>query len=180
MGLTVVFRSNCQTHSVEGEAMKPDDTNLSGNRRKVLKGTLAAPVVLTVSSASATSLSSFGRCMRNLKGDQVGDLFLRERDLSLDTWLRKEIKVVKLARGDDEHWFYLDPGRSLYVRLTDPTGPGISPYDMNGWTAVDYSRRWMLVWVNDDSGKPYWKMQVQRPSGYQATTKSCYSSLMRA
>jgi hypothetical protein len=160
--------------------MKPDVTPPSGRRRKVLQGTLAAPVVLTVSSASATSLTSFGRCLRNIDNQPTGQLFLRQTDLSLDTWLRKEVQVVKLARGTSSDWFYLDPGRWLYVRLTDPTGPGISMYDMNGWQPVDYSKRWMLVWVDKDNGKQYWKMQVQQPNGYKPTTKSCYSSLMRA
>jgi hypothetical protein len=160
--------------------MKPDDTQLSGARRKILKGSLAAPVVLTVSSASATSLSSFGRCMRNLQGQPTGNLFLNERDLAIDSMLRKEVQIVKLARGTSADWFYLDPGRRLYVRLLDPTGPGIDPIDMSGWKAVEYSKRWMLVWVDSDSGKQYLTMQVQQPSGYQATTKSCYSSLMRA
>jgi hypothetical protein len=168
-----------QSHLAQGQLMKPDVTPPNGRRRKVLQGTLAAPVVLTVSSASASSVSSFGRCLRNLNGQQTGELFVNKQALSLDTWLRKDVDVFKLQRGDQSAWFYLDRSRAMYVRLSNPTGPGISQMDMMGWRTVDVSKRWMLVWVDGDSGKPSREMKVQRPDGYTATTKSCYSSLIR-
>jgi hypothetical protein len=161
--------------------MKPDVTPPSGRRRKVLQGTLAAPVVLTVSSASASSVSSFGRCLRNLDKKQSGELFVNQRDASLDNWLRREVEVVKFERDGKSAWFYFDRGRELYVRLSDPTGPGISRFDIfKDWKKIGESKRWMLVWVDRDSGRPSWRMQVQQPRGFTATTKSCYSSLMRA
>ncbi len=161
--------------------MKLDVTPPSGRRRKVLQGTLAAPVLLTVSSASASSVSSFGRCLRNLDNQRTGELFVNKQALSLDTWLRKEVEVLRFEREGKSGWFYFDRGRDLYVRLSDPTGAGISKIDIfKDWKKIDQSKRWMLVWVDRDSGKPSWKMQVQQPRGYTATTKSCYSSLMRA
>jgi hypothetical protein len=90
------------------------------------------------------------------------------------------VRVVKFERGTDSAWFYLDPGRNLYVRLHNPMGNGISPLDMNGWRPVDYGKRWMLVWVDSNNGRTYSAMQVQQPRGYQATTKSCYTSIVRA
>jgi hypothetical protein len=148
-------------------------------RRKVVQGGLAAPVVLTVSSASAQSVSSFGRCLANLNNQPTGPFFIKDADLSLDNWLRAQVPVVQLKKGSDIDWFYNDPGRMLYVRLSDPLGPGLNPLDMNGWQEWDKSTRWALVWVDSQNGGTYKDVRVQKPLNYQATTKSCYTSLMK-
>lgn len=147
-------------------------------RRRVIQGSLAAPVVLTVSSASAASVSSFGRCLKNVDDRAAGPFFIDPKRAT-DNWLRKEVPVVQLSKGNHVDWFYMDPGRRLLVRLADPDGPGLNPWDMEGWQLRAKSSRLALVWVDAKDGDPYRVMQVMRPSGYKASTKSCYTSLLK-
>lgn len=151
----------------------------SENRRKLIKGSLAAPVVFTVSSASAASLTSFGKCLTRLNGEPVGPFFVK--DATVDSWLRKQVEVVLLKHGNIEDWFYLDPGVNQYVRLSAPTvATGLVPLDMKGWQVQATSSRWAMVWVDSQNGSLYSVAQVQQPIGYQASTKSCYTSLLTA
>jgi hypothetical protein len=147
----------------------------SQHRRTILKGSLAAPVVLTVSSASAASVTSFGKCMNNLKALPAGAFF--QSTSNADIWMRKQVPVVRLKHGWDEDWFYFDPGLNDYVRLSNPTvATGIGAL-MTGWTKQEDGTRWALVWVDSMPGTQFSSMQVQQPSGFQATTMSCYTSL---
>lgn len=161
------------------------DAKVSGpnkTRRRVIQGSLAAPVVLTVSSASAASVSSFGRCLVNQK-KTPGEFFIKTEQLATDNWLRKDVPVVQWRRGTMADWFYWDPGRSVFIRLSDPLANGLNLWDMKrtGWEPTGaIGRRWALVWVDSDNGARYRVMQVMQPSGYQATTKSCYTSLIKA
>jgi len=162
--------------------MDANDSGPNKTRRRVIQGSLSAPVVLTVSSASATSVSSFGRCLVNQK-NTPGEFFVTTEQLATDKWLRKDVPVIQWRRGTAAEWFYWDPGRSVFVRLSDPLGSGLSLWDMKqtGWEPTGaLSRRWALVWVDSDNGAQYRVMQVMQPSGYQATTKSCYTSLIKA
>jgi len=152
--------------------------SVSEGRRTILKGSLAAPVVLTVSSASAASVSSFGVCMNNLKALPLGPFFAPSS--TADMWMRKQVPVVQLKHGNDTDWFYFDPGINDYVRLSSPkVATGIGAL-MTGWQKLAEDARWALVWVDSRSGNQFSVMQVQQPSGYQATTMSCYSSMMKA
>lgn len=153
--------------------------SVSEGRRTILKGSLAAPVVLTVSSASAASVSSFGVCMNNLKALPQGPFFASSA--SADMWMRKQVPVAQLKHGNDVDWFYFDPGINDYVRLSSPTvATGIGALLSGGWQKLADDTRWALVWVDSRSGNQFSVMQVQKPSGYQATTMSCYSSMMKA
>lgn len=150
-------------------------------RRRVIQGSLAAPVVMTVSSASAASISSFGRCMANINDQAAGPFFI-DASRATDNWLRKEVQVVKLVKGQTSDWFYLDPGSWRFVRVSNPTAPGISFWDLKaqGWDNTGItSKRSALVWVDPSDGSTYRVMQVMRPTGYKATTKSCFTSLLK-
>lgn len=146
-------------------------------RRKVIQGSLAAPVVLTVSSASAQSVSSFGRCLVNLGNQPAGPMFAM--DSTVDNWLRSKVPVTQLKWGNTIDWFYLDPVKQAYVSITNLTTT-VNQFDVGkNWNITGSSSRWILVWVDSTSGTPY-KLTVQKPTlGYQATTKSCYTSLMK-
>jgi hypothetical protein len=158
--------------------MQPKPSQASETRRKLIRGSLAAPVVLTVSSASAASVTSFGKCLARLNNEPTGPFFTG--DATIDNWLRKQVEVVQLKHGSDIDWFYLDPGISQYVRLSSPTvATGLSPVSMAGWQQQATGSRWALVWVDSQQGSMYSLMQVQQPIGYQASTKSCYTSLLR-
>jgi hypothetical protein len=158
--------------------VKPKVNQPNENRRKILQGSLAAPMVLTVSSASAASVTSFGKCLQRLNGEEAGSFFTS----SSDNWFRANVEVVKLQKGavksaGEEGWFYFDPGKNQYVNLESPLTPtGIGRLH-NGWTKVEQSSRRALVWVEPTSGNQYRVMQVERPSGYTAVTMSCMTSV---
>jgi len=157
-------------------------------RRAVLRGSLAAPVVLTVSSPAA-AVSSLRRCLNN-QNAQNAEPFINAR---ADTWLRKAVDVHKLEKseGNDKDnakgggggggkkstdWVYFDEGLQDYVTVAAPhRRQDIGPL-MNGWKKVATEKRWGLVWVDENSGEPYSRLQIQRPTGYTACTNSCFTS----
>lgn len=166
---------------------KPSQPNQ--NRRAVLRGSLAAPVVLTVSSPAA-AVSSLRKCLNN-QNARYAEPFING---SADTWLRKPVNVHKLEKSEGNEkdnkgwgmggghdrkttdWVYFDEGLQDYVTVAAPhRRQDIGPL-MNGWKKVATERRWGLVWVDENSGTPYSKLQIQRPTGYTACTHSCYTS----
>jgi len=152
----------------------------SQKRRAILQGSLAAPVVLTVSSPSAAMVSSHMKCIANIAqpADAAlpGIFFVTQqiKDSPSDTWFRAPVNVEKFSHGNQVAWFYKQ-ANNVYVNIaTLTTMP-------NGWKKVDLEpvqTRWALVWVNS-SGVPYSSViQVQRPtSSYVLTTESCNASV---
>ena len=168
----------------EQMGQKPSQPN--HKRRAVLRGSLAAPVVLTVSSPAA-AVSSLRRCLNN-QNAQNAEPFI---SASADTWLRKSVDVHKFEKseGNDKDnakgggsdkkttdWVYFDEGLQDYVTVAAPhRRQDIGPLT-SGWKKVATEKRWGLVWVEENSGEPYSKVQIQRPTGYTACTNSCFTS----
>jgi|LNFM01.1.fsa_nt_gb hypothetical protein len=146
-------------------------------RRQLIKGSLAAPVVLTLSSASATSLSSFGRCLRNTGGTTSPEFFIDST--KPDGWFRKAVRVEQLSyQGQARGMFYRDPVLGRFVDTKSPYsmlsfGPSNMPA---GWRVTGEGRRWALVYFDRASTSEYRYVTLQRPSGFSATTVSCYGS----
>ena len=72
----------------------------SQKRRAILQGSLAAPVVLTVPSASAVTQTTLGRCLANLDDPTKTpppSYLVSDPAPAGDTWLRIQIPVVKLT-----------------------------------------------------------------------------------
>jgi hypothetical protein len=151
-------------------------------RRKILQGTLAAPVVLTVSSASAQAVTSFGKCLANLAGQQPTEVFTN----SADTWFRSQVPVVKILKGSlSQGIFYFDPKIGSYVSLVSPysafTGfAGATPFPP--YSLESAGSRWALVYFHPTSATPYTSatgttiITTQPPSNYLASSWSCYGS----
>lgn len=144
-------------------------------RRRIVTGSLAAPVVLTVSSASATSLTSFGRCLRN-GGAAAPDFFAPSK--TADNWFRKSVNVHELSfKGIPQGEFYLDPVRAVYVSTRPPhSALAFGSRLPNFWTVSAVRTRWALVYFDGASAGQYRHITLQRPSGYRPATVSCYSS----
>lgn len=158
--------------------MQSNPSKASESRRRLVRGSLAAPVVLTVSSASAASVTSFRRCLAKLNNAPAGPFFTS--DATIDNWLRKSVPVVQLKYQGTSDWYYLDPGTDHYVRLSAPAvSTGLTQWTPGLVPTGAQSSRWALVWVDSQQGSMYSLMQVQQPIGYQASTKSCYTSLLR-
>jgi len=158
-------------------------------RRKILQGTLAAPVVLTVSSASAQAITSFGKCLSNLAGQQPTNFFTTSS--SADTWFRAQVSAVEIFKGGTKQGiFYFDPKIGSYVNVVSPysvfTGfAGATPPNASSWRLGAVSARWALVYFEPVSATPYADamgrtiVTLQKPSGYLASSISCYGSFAR-
>ena len=150
--------------------------DVRSDRRKFLRGSLAAPVVLTVSSPSVQAATSFGRCLAKLEGQQA--LFFAA---SADNWFRALVKVDQLwSQGQDRGYFFLDQVKNVYVGVVPPYsaltfGQVLDP----GWKITGSSTRSALVWFSTATMAQYAKITVQQPRGYLAATISCYSSFAR-
>lgn len=147
-------------------------------RRKVLRGSLAAPVVLTVSSASAAA-ASFGRCLANAPATTQAPFFTN----TADNWVRVQVDVYPIMqRGVFKGYFYSDPVKGSFVNIHAP------------YTALDFnlmskphdahigypSKRWALTWLNRRNTSRYMTVTIQQPTGYSACTVSCYGSFAKA
>lgn len=143
-------------------------------RRKLLRGTLAAPVVLTVSSASAAT-TSFARCLANTNTATPGAFFTT----SADNWFRTQVPVTGLwALGRDLGYFYQDPVKNAFVSINAPYT--VLPFNAatmpQAVKVTTQSTRWALVWFDKSSTTRYSKVTLQQPYGSVATTMSCYGS----
>ena len=146
-------------------------------RRKVLRGSLAAPVVLTVSSASVAA-SSFARCLANANA-HPDDFFADQSD----KWFRTQVPVTELwAQGRDLGYYYEDPVKNVFVNVNFPH----MPLPFNSATMPPYvkvtsqSHRWAIVWFDKASTTQYSKITLQKPFGSTAASMSCYGSFNKA
>jgi len=148
----------------------------SALRRKVLRGTLAAPVVLTVSSASAAA-SSFARCLA--QDTRERHAFFSDTS---DHWFRKQVPVSMLwAQGQDQGYYYLDPVKNVWVSVEPPHTPlYFGAFLAPGWKISSQSSRWALVWFDKSTTTQYSRITLQKPFGSTATTMSCYGSFNKA
>jgi len=156
-------------------------------RRAVLQGSLAAPVVLTVSSPAAATMTSLGRCLRNAAREQPSFI-----SASQDTWLRKQIEVVKLEKVKDKaaekgaekgaktevtDWVFFDESLQDYVTVAAPhTRMNIGAL-MRDWKKAEQSNRWALVWVDEQTKSVSMRTQIQPPSGSTCVPTSCWTSI---
>lgn len=161
--------------------MDPKSGKPSPKRRAILQGSLAAPVVLTVSSASAQMVTSHMKCMANVRQPTASELpglfFVTAsiKDSSADTWLRDPISVTLFSKGQSEGWFYND---AAYGWVNVDTLVKLSDLP-NGWTAVPNTAsqtRWALVWVDAKTGQKI-GVSLQQPMTSQFTTESCNTSV---
>src|SRR5215471_20251098 len=117
----------------------------AAQRRKVLRGSLAAPVVLTVSSASVAA-ASFARCLASTSA--APDSFFVN---SSDQWFRTQVEVTQLwSQGMDLGYFYEDPVKNVYVNIVSPN----AAMTFNSATmppnvkVTSQSTRWAVVWFD--------------------------------
>ncbi len=158
-------------------------------RRKFLSGSVAAPLILTVQSASAlpTPPSSSSMCRTNDLGAGIppaGYLPLPTQDITNpdpDAWLRANVQIVTLSQGNPAtavpgYFVKSTNGASYYsVNVNDPTAlPQLSTLVPGGYTETPYSTRRGLVLV-DSSGATV-GFQWENTVGGQKITKSCWSS----
>jgi hypothetical protein len=154
-------------------------------RRAILQGSLAAPVVLTVSSASAQAVTSAGKRLANQQYSQPAKsaYFMA----SPDQWLRQSVRVVKLKyqgkqdKVAKEDWYYLDPSKDKYIKLSSMEWMSFgSLLPSDDWKeSKEYSTRHLLVWVDPTTGAQSTVMKVEPSGGQIAATMSVMGSFLR-
>lgn len=157
-------------------------------RRKFLSGSVAAPLILTVQSASATTTPiSSSMCRTNDLNAGIppaGYLPLPTQDPlnpDPDAWLRANIQIVTLSQGSAPAtavpgYFVKSTNGSAYysVNVNDPTAlPQLTNLIPGGYAETPYSTRRGLVLV--DSGGNTVGFQWENAAG-QKITKSCWTS----
>jgi hypothetical protein len=163
---------------------------MQDNRRKLLKGSLAAPLLLTVRPAGAQQLQSNAVCvardqLRATRAPTLNDLTLTDAD----DWFRVKVDLVELGRFKDvqgldtlEGKFFIGSDNTRYWRLQE-AGPKGSFAVPTNYTAQDVvprtlgEARYALVSIGPD-GQPNGYLLEGR--GGFAITGSCLTSFSAA
>jgi hypothetical protein len=160
----------------------------SSVRRKIVKGTLAAPVVMTVSSAQAAR-TSFTACLSNGAGDPTPGRVLSTSRYSDDSWLRVQVNIYKVKTPNSsgvlverDGLYFVGPDKRTFFKLANYSSesiPATQVSDFNAYTGglqksvVD--RRYALAYVSDGGDVVGYAWQK---NGGTHCKKSCYSSVI--
>ena len=114
----------------------------ANNRRKLLQGSLAAPLVLTVSSASASAVTSFTQCIENVAGNQPNEAlnFVKSKD----EWFRCPVTVYTYTKGDQTVKLYKDG--ATYRKIENGQAFTLTSY----WTKTEEKTWLRLVYFGED------------------------------
>jgi hypothetical protein len=158
------------------------------NRRHLLKGSLAAPLVLTVRSAAGhgMAMTSAAACKVRDKDRYNDDHVYKFRKYkNEDEWLRREVEICNLKKKD-KHGNYQDISGEYFKGDTGcwwqmvKSGDDCEISQKSDWTEPTYKSRrtvrkeYGLLCV-DDNGVP--KGFAWEKKDYSPITGSCWASL---
>jgi len=157
-------------------------------RRQLLKGSLAAPLVLTARPASAWALSSAAACKWR-DGERA------ERDYELeklvnqanDEWLRCDVDICKLKVYKDHQWvdvdgkYFLGVDKSTFWKVHDSFGKlsaEKTSYTVGNCSYTKTSeKKYGLTYVDDDCNQVGYCWESY---GGKCITKSCWWSIKQS
>ena len=158
------------------------------NRRHLLKGSLAAPLVLTVRSAAGHGMST--RSMTCYEKDKQkaddDDLKNFQKDPRADTWMRREVQVCELEKKNDkgeykrlknEEYFKDDDGCYCQLVKKGDDYDVVKNYDYKYPKVREYKqlrKEYALVCVDERGEVKSWGWEKK---GYQPVSCSCWTSL---
>lgn len=158
------------------------------DRRKLLKGTLSAPLVMTVTPVLGAARTTFMACVDRSAAKPVGSIAPNPGAYA-DEWLRVDLDIfeVSLPNGKGEQVvqagrYFIGPDKVSMYRLADvrpESVPATLVQQFNVSTAglqrrpVD--RRMALAYVDRDGRVVGYAWQ---PRGGSQITASCYASVM--
>ena len=158
------------------------------DRRKLLKGTLAAPVVMTVTPALGAARTTFMACVDNSAANPVSAIAPLS-SAHEDEWLRVELDILEVTLPNGKGEMVAQPGRyfagfdkiSMY-KLADTrpeSAPAILVREFNAGTMGMRTRvvekRRALAYVDRQGNVIGYAWQ--RRGGWQITA-SCYASVL--
>ena len=148
-------------------------------RRKLLRGSLAAPLVLTVASPSVLAASSFQACIARVADQPQPGTSLMITDLQ-DTWLRTPVSIYSgmlRAGGGVTARYYKSPTDQLFYRedgTSACTGFDATAFTGTGGPTPLNITRYALVYI-DTTGTPVGLGTCKPATGY-AVSASCWTS----
>lgn len=158
------------------------------NRRKLLKGSAAAPLILTVRPAAATARTSLAVCIERDATRRRPDQILASNSHA-DEWMRAKVDILELTvwDSDKKKWveledrrFFLGFDKTTYWQLDrhDPYRAPASPSRYHKGTSVREEKkgeRHALVYVNNE-GRVVGTAWEKR--GGTHCTQSCWASVI--
>jgi hypothetical protein len=156
-------------------------------RRQLLKGSLAAPLVLTARSASAWALTSAAAC-KFRDGDKAEhDQYIEKLcHQPYDEWLRCDVDLCKLKIYDKKHhkWVTLDGDHYLgadkvtYWKVHDSYGKLTAEKTSHTVSNCSYTKtgvkKYGICYVNEDCDQVGYCWESY---GGKCITKSCWWSI---
>jgi hypothetical protein len=150
-------------------------------RRKLLRGSLSAPLVLTVASPAALARSSFLACIT--RGDNPqGDPYTADR--RTDNLYREQVTVWTIVPPPEAAGPDATP-ETLYQRIFDgilnlsfvrlDNGVSFKLLSADGYTITE-EQRWMLIYFDPETGERVGS--GYHPNGGSAASRSCYASFI--
>jgi len=158
------------------------------DRRKLLKGTLSAPLVMTVTPVLGVARTTFMACVDNAAAKPVSTV-LPTPGAYADEWLRVDLEIVEVslpnAKGEQvvqSGRYFVGPDKVSMYRLAS-TRPDVSPATLvqqfnastMGLQRRPVEMRQALAYVNRDGRVVGYAWQ---PRGGSQITASCYASVM--
>ena len=158
------------------------------DRRKLLKGTLSAPLVATVTPVLAAARTTFMACVDNGALKPVSAVAPLS-GISADEWLRVDLFILEVrlpnAKGQLELQpgrYFIGPDRMAMFKLADTRPESAPATPVNAFNAYTpgiqtqiVEKRRALAYVDRDGNVVGYAWQ---PRGGAHITASCYASVM--
>lgn len=158
------------------------------DRRKLLKGTLSAPVVMTVTPVLGAARTTFMACVDNAAAKPVSSVAPLAEAMP-DEWLRVDLDILQVTMPDAQGKpafqpgkYFIGPDKVSMYRLAD-TRPESAPATLvrqfnvgtPGMQALTIERRRALAYVDRQGNVVGYAWQ---PRGGAHITASCYASVI--
>jgi len=145
--------------------------NPANPRRKLLRGSLAAPVVLTVASPSALARTSFLACIERGANAPRPNPFTT----SGDSMYRRSVPAYSfklIGDASNKYSYFYNASTRMYYRLDICDLTGVSELQIAGQKTA-LGSRWGLVYFNNNGDEVGFGIC---PNGGYAVSASCWSS----
>lgn len=158
------------------------------DRRKLLKGTLSAPVVMTVTPVLGAARTTFMACVDNAAAKPVSSV-APLAEVPSDEWLRIDLDILRVtlpnAKGEPDIQpgrFFVGPDKVSMYRLADTrpeSSPAVLVRQFNvgtpGMQTLTMEKRRALAYVDREGNVVGYAWQ---PRGGAHITASCYASVI--
>jgi hypothetical protein len=162
-----------------GTVTEPTEMDTNPGRRKLLRGSLSAPMVLTVASPSALAATSFQACIARVEevpqpSPTIAVISTR------DSWLRELVQIYdgRLTGGGGTQQFYKAPDGFYYP--LEGIANCLDPLASDDFVPMSLSlrsgdTRWALVYVDKTGAKVGYGLC---PNNGYAVSASCWGSFI--